>query len=101
LVEIDVHLEQASSELVCGGAKVDLSDVEADLVDIEGVDLVGVGASLVRVDALLSDVGVGTGTPTLTRIPLPTAGVSHRSKGVKAEGECAIRPKWPVERFSD
>jgi len=35
---------------------------------------VGIGASIAHADALLWEVGAGTGVSTLVRIPLPTAG---------------------------
>jgi hypothetical protein len=36
--------------------------------------LVGIGASIAHADALLWEVGAGTGASTLVRIPLPSAG---------------------------
>jgi hypothetical protein len=68
LAEIDARLAQARSCLAYTAAEVSLSHIEVDLADIEA-GLGGVGASIAHADALLSEVGAGTGASTARTHP--------------------------------
>jgi hypothetical protein len=75
LAGVITHLVGIGAATAYTGAEIGLSNVEASLADIED-GLVGIGASIAHADALLPNVGAGTGTPNPIRaIPLP-GGVS-------------------------
>jgi hypothetical protein len=80
LAEIDAQLAEIRSGPAYNQAEVSLSHIDVDLADIE-VGLVGMGASIAHADALLSEVGAGTGAPTLVRIgsaPTPARSLYER-----------------------